>query len=177
MNDLLSHLQDHIKDVPDFPKAGILFKDISPVFLQPSLVSRCVEALSSPWQSLGITKVIGIESRGFLLGPQIATNLEVGFVLARKQGKLPPKTLSYSYELEYGTATIEIGEHVISPQDRVLIHDDLLATGGTAAAVASLVSQLGADVLGFCFLIELEELRGREKLLPICEEIHAIVGY
>jgi adenine phosphoribosyltransferase len=163
--------------VPDFPIPGILFKDISPIFLDPGLMQDCVEELAGHWEEQGINKVIGIDSRGFLFGPQIAVALGAGFVMVRKKGKLPPETVEVTYDLEYGTATIESVREAIQPGDRVIIHDDLLATGGTAAAAASLARQLGATVAGFSFIISLDFLRGADKLQPIAPDIHSLLSY
>lgn len=170
-------LKANIREVPDFPKPGINFKDITPMFLQPSLMQEARKALSDMWREKHITKVIGIESRGFLFGPQIAQELDAGFVIVRKAGKLPPETAQISYSLEYGNATIELVKGAIQMGDRVLIHDDLLATGGTASASAKLVQQLGAEVAGFSFLIELEFLKGREALMNFSGNVHTIIRY
>lgn len=170
-------LKDSIREVQDFPKPGINFKDITPIMLNPSLTQRVVQELTDPWRESHVTKVIGIESRGFLFGPQIAAELDAGFVLVRKAGKLPPETTSISYKLEYGEATIELVKGAIQYGDRVLIHDDLLATGGTAGAAAKLVQQLGAEVSGFSFLIELDFLKGRSTLMDFSGNSHSIVHY
>lgn len=170
-------LKAHIREVPDFPKKGILFKDISPIFLQPELLKEMVPALKEPWKDKQVTKVIGIDSRGFLMGPQLAMALGAGFVLVRKKGKLPPETISISYELEYGKAVLESTTQAISKGDRVVIHDDLLATGGTAFAAAKLVQKLEAEVLGFSFLIHLNFLNGSDRLKTIHPQIHALVSY
>ncbi|GAB4417966.1 MAG: adenine phosphoribosyltransferase [Bacteroidia bacterium] len=175
--DLASTLKQHIRAVPDFPIPGILFRDISPIFLQPRLLDTCVAALAAPWQEAGITKVIGIDSRGFLFGPQLAVALNAGFVMVRKKGKLPPETISVTYELEYGNATLESVREALQPGDRVLIHDDLLATGGTAAAAASLAAKLGATPVGFSFLVDLTYLDGQRQLLPYGGRIHSLVQF
>ena len=175
------NLQDEIKStirvVPDFPIPGVSFKDITPLFLNPDLMTRCQTELSMPWISKGITKVLGIESRGFLFGPGIAMNLNAGFVIVRKKGKLPPETQSVTYSLEYGTASIEIVKDSVMPGDNVLIHDDLLATGGTAAAAAKLVEMLGAKVAGFSFLSHLSFLDGENALKPFSGNIHYLIQY
>ena len=170
-------LKAHIREVPDFPQKGISFKDISPIFLQPHLLKEMVPTLMDPWKDKQVTKVIGIDSRGFLMGPQLAMALDAGFVLVRKKGKLPPETISISYELEYGKAVLESTTQAISKGDRVVIHDDLLATGGTAFAAAKLVQKLEAEVLGFSFLIHLEFLKGSERLKAIHPHIHSLVSY
>ncbi|MDX2247612.1 MAG: adenine phosphoribosyltransferase [Bacteroidia bacterium] len=170
-------LKTHIREVPDFPLPGINFKDISPLFLNPDLIRQTTQELAAPWKGDGITKVIGIDSRGFLFGPQMAADLEAGFVMVRKKGKLPPETLSVTYELEYGTATLESVVKALKPGDRVIIHDDLLATGGTAFAAADLAHQLGAEVVGFSFLVWLTFLPGYQRLLTVSPRIHSLVSY
>ena len=174
---LEAKLKGKIREVPDFPKPGINFKDISPLFLNREVMTEARGGLVAPWKDKHITKVIGIESRGFLFGPQIAEELGAGFIIVRKAGKLPPETEQVSYTLEYGDATIELVKDSITIGDRVLIHDDLLATGGTATASAKLVQQLGAEIAGFSFLIELDFLKGREKLMDFSGNVHAIVHY
>lgn len=170
-------LDSHIRAVPDFPIPGIMFRDISPVFLNHRLVKQCVEELAKHWKQDGITKVIGIDSRGFLLGPQLAEALDAGFVMVRKKGKLPPQTVSVSYELEYGEATLESVIDALGPGDRVLVHDDLLATGGTAGAAAELATQLGAEVIGFCFMVGLPTLNGQKNLLPYASRIESLTDF
>ncbi|HHG84952.1 MAG TPA: adenine phosphoribosyltransferase [Bacteroidetes bacterium] len=174
---LEERLKQKIREVPNFPIAGVNFKDISPLFMDSQLILEVTGQLSAPWQEKGITKVIGVESRGFLFGPQIATDLDAGFVIVRKAGKLPPETTSISYALEYGNATIEMVRGAIQPGDHVLIHDDLLATGGTAGACAKLVEQLQATVVGFSFLIDLEFLNGKAVLQQFSQECQALVRY
>lgn len=174
---LSERLKQQVREVPDFPQKGVLFKDISPLFLDPSLVREAVNALVEPWRDQGITKVIGIDSRGFLLGPQIAQALEAGFVMVRKKGKLPPETISVSYELEYGKASLESVIHSLQPHDRVIIHDDLLATGGTAAAAAGLARKLGSEIAGFSFIIHLTFLQGALPLQAFAPHIHTLIQY
>lgn len=174
---LESRIKEQIREVPDFPIKGVLFKDISPLFLKPELIKSCQAALSDTWKELGVNKVVGIDSRGFLLGPQIAVNLDAGFVMVRKKGKLPPETVSISYSLEYGQAELESSSHAISEGDRVIIHDDLLATGGTAAAAAELVKSSGGEVIGFSFLVYLNFLGAEAKLAPYSEKLHYLVSY
>lgn len=174
---LQQRIKQTIKDVPDFPKKGIIFKDITPLFLEATLSKDITSALTEQAKSLGITAICGIESRGFLFGAMIAQNLGLPFVLIRKKGKLPRKTLATSYALEYGTATIEIHEEDLPPNSKVLIHDDLLATGGTALAAAELVQKAGGQVVGFSFLVELNFLKGREKLNDITNNIFNLVEY
>lgn len=174
---IADEIRSHIREVPDFPIPGVLFKDISPLFLSPDLMKLCHTELAKPWQGLGINKVLGIDSRGFLFGPQLAENLDAGFVMIRKKGKLPPETLEMSYALEYGEATLEAVKGVLKPGDKVLVHDDLLATGGTAAATAELAHKLGAELVGFSFIISLSFLQGEKKLSKHSGNIHALVDY
>lgn len=174
---LETELRRTIREIPDFPQKGVVFKDITPIFLRPRLVERCVEELARQFRVRDVSKVVGIESRGFLLGPMIAQQLGAGFAIVRKKGKLPEIAASISYELEYGSATIEMAKDAVQPGDRVLIHDDLLATGGTAAAAAQLVKQIGAQVVGFSFLIVLEELGGRKALEPFEVPIVHLLSY
>ncbi len=177
MREIEQRLKRAIREVPDFPIKGVNFKDISPIFLDPQLVYDSAVSIASYFQGKGITKVLGIESRGFLLGTMIAKELNAGFVLVRKAGKLPPQTQAISYTLEYGNATIEVSKEAIHKGDRILIHDDLLATGGTARAAAELVSILGAEMVGFGFLVNLSFLGGFEKLKQISPEIQALIHF
>ena len=153
-----------IRNVPDFPKKGIVFRDITTLWKDPRHLRSAVELLSAPFRSSGIAKVACIEARGFILGGAIAQALGAGFVPIRKRGKLPSETLRQEYALEYGMDSIEIHRDAIAPGDRVLVHDDLLATGGTARAACRLVESLGGTVVGVCFLVELSFLGGRGQL-------------
>lgn len=153
-----------LRDVPDFPQQGIMFKDISPLLADASAFAAAVDAMSSPFVGAGITKVAGIEARGFLFGPPIAQHLGVGFVPIRKPGKLPGDVVSVEYGLEYGTDRIEILVDALHPNDSVLVVDDVLATGGTLQAACSLVGQTGASVGGISVLVELVALNGRAVL-------------
>lgn len=166
-----------IRDVPDFPKPGILFKDITPVLKDPELCTAIVEAFAEAVKELKIDAVAGIESRGFLFGLMLANRLDIPFVPIRKKGKLPAETISETYDLEYGTATIEIHRDAFSPGTKVLIHDDLLATGGTVEAAAKLVTQLGGEVAGFSFIIALGFLKGEEKLTNFSDKLVTLVNY
>jgi len=157
-------LNDLIRDIADFPEKGIVFKDITPLLASPEGFRQAIDTLADDYMEAGITKVLGAEARGFIFGGALAYKLKAGFVPARKPGKLPWHTTSHEYELEYGNDAIEVHTDAIGPDDIVLIIDDVLATGGTAAAKASLVSSMGARVAGFAFLIELDFLKGREKL-------------
>lgn len=153
-----------IRDVPNFPKEGIIFKDITPILLDYELSKDLVAEMAQQVKNWKIDKIIGVESRGFLYGMMLANELQIPFVPIRKKGKLPYKTVGIDYELEYGTASIEMHTDAVSAGERILIHDDLLATGGTANATAELLVQQGASIAGFCFLVNLSFLNG-EKLL------------
>ena len=164
-----------IRDVPDFPKPGILFKDITPLLLNALLFRRAIDLMAAPFRAAGVTRVVSIESRGFLLGAPIALGIEAGLVPIRKPGKLPAARGRVEYALEYGTDALEMHQDAVSGRDRVLIVDDVLATGGTAQAAAKLVRNHGAEVVGFTFLIELDFLKGRERLEG--ERIEALLHY
>jgi adenine phosphoribosyltransferase len=157
-------LRDLIRDVPDFPQPGIVFKDITPLLADPAALTAAFDALAAPHRDAGVTHVAGIESRGFILGPSVAERLGAGFVPVRKAGKLPWRTRSRSYDLEYGSATIEIHADAVGRGDHVLVVDDVIATGGTAAAVVDLVRELGASVAGVAVLVDLAFLGGRDRL-------------
>jgi len=172
---LREDVKARLRDVPDFPKPGILFKDVTPVLADPHLFRRVVDAMAAPFQGQRIHRVVGVEARGFLLGAPIAMALHAGFVPARKPGKLPWRTRTERYALEYGEDGLQLHEDAMSPGDRVLIVDDLLATGGTAGAASRLVAQLGAQVVGFSFLISLDFLPGRERLGP--DKVCALLSY
>jgi adenine phosphoribosyltransferase len=160
---------DYVREVPDFPKPGISFKDITPLLADPHAFHAAVEAMTRPVSTLQATHVLGIESRGFIFGAALAQRMELGFVPARKPGKLPRKIHRQEYGLEYGTDALEIHQDALRGGDRVLIVDDVLATGGTAAAARRLVESCGATPVGLTLFIELAELTGREKLhgLPV----------
>lgn len=162
-----------IRDVPDFPKPGIMFKDITPILQSPAATAEVIELLVADARDRDADVVVGIESRGFIFGVPVAMALGVPFAMARKLGKLPYSRISEEYALEYGTNTVEMHTDAIDPGQRTYIVDDLLATGGTAAAAARLVERLGGKVCGYGFVVELEFLRGRENLLgyPICSLI------
>jgi adenine phosphoribosyltransferase len=172
----MEELKQIIREVPDFPKPGILFYDVTTLFKDPEGLRRVVDLLTERYQDRGIRKIIGIESRGFILGPILAYNLGAGFVPVRKKGKLPAKTLSVSYELEYGVDTLEIHEDAVEPGEKVLVVDDLIATGGTAAATVEMVQKLGGDLVGLAFLIELTFLNGRAKI-PSGVEVFSLLQY
>ena len=160
----MTDLAAYIRDVPDFPKPGIIFKDITPLLGCARALGETVAQLSEPYASRGVDAVVGVESRGFIFGSLVAQHLGVGFVPIRKPGKLPAETLSESYELEYGTDTIEIHADAVQPDQKVLMIDDLLATGGTMAAACALVEKLRGEIVGVAFVIELCFLHGRDKL-------------
>jgi adenine phosphoribosyltransferase len=161
---LRERLRAKIRDVPDFPKKGIVFKDLTPVFSEPAAFAEVIDALAERWRGQGIHKVVGIESRGFIFAAPIAYLLGAGFTAVRKAGKLPHRTIRESYALEYGEAVLELHVDAVDPGERVLIVDDLLATGGTAEAVGRLVTREGGLVAGYAFVVELGFLKGREKL-------------
>src|SRR6267142_2000597 len=160
----LEKVKSFIRDVPDFPKPGIVFKDITPLLQSPEHFRATCEKLAGPFRKKGITHVASVESRGFIFGAPVAYLLNAGYIPIRKKGKLPHKTASQSYELEYGTDTLEIHADALDASSRVLLIDDVLATGGTAYASCQLISKLKAKVVGLSFVIELEFLHGREKL-------------
>ena len=168
-------LGSYVRDIPGFPKAGIVFKDITPVLAAPEALDAAVTGLAEFARPLGVDLVVGAEARGFLLGPALAREHGAGFVLARKPGSLPHRTIRHEYALEYASSVLEVHEDAIAPGMRVLVHDDLLATGGTARALCTLVEQLGGEVVGCAFLIELAFLPGREALAP--HEARALISY
>ena len=168
-------LRSLIRDIPDFPKPGIVFKDLTPLMADAQALSSAVRSLAEMARPLGVECVVAAEARGFLLGPALALELGAGFVLARKPGKLPYETVSAEYLLEYGVDQLELHSDALSEGARVLVHDDLLATGGTARALCALVEQLGGEVVGCGFLIELGFLGGRETLAP--REVHSLLHY
>ncbi len=168
-------LRQKIRDVADFPKPGILFRDITPLLQDSDALRVACELLADPFRGQGIDVVVGVESRGFIFGPPVALALGVGFAIARKQGKLPWETLAESYELEYGVEHVEMHRDAVAPGQKVLLIDDVIATGGTAAATADLVRRMGGEVVGSCFLIELSFLEGRKRLDGI--DVHSVLTY
>lgn len=164
-----------IRDVPDFPEPGILFKDLTPVLANGSALARVTEELARPYHNDAITAVAGMEARGFIFGALVAQALGVGFIPLRKPGKLPAASHSVSYDLEYGSASLEMHTDAVGPGDRVLLIDDLIATGGTAAASCELVTRAGADIAACAFVIELDFLNGREQLRKI--PVHSLIHY
>lgn len=170
-------IKEVIRDVVDFPKPGIVFKDITPIMLDPKLSIEIVDHLAELYKDQQIDKIAGIESRGFLLGYPLAMKLGIPFVMIRKAGKLPYHKISYAYDLEYGSATIEMHVDAVAPGERVLIHDDLLATGGSAAAAAELIRKCNGEIAGFNFLVGLDFLNGNDKLKKYSENITNLVRY
>ena len=168
-------LKTYIRDVPDFPKKGILFKDITPLLRAPEALEFCVGALAEPFRRNKVTKVAAIESRGFIFGSCVARLLNAGFVPISKPGKLPWTTRRNEYVLEYGTDALEIHDDAMTADDRVVLIDDVLATGGTAAAASCLIRDLGADLVGIAMVIELSFLNGRSKLDGI--PVHSLITY
>lgn len=160
----MEELKDIIRDIPDFPKKGIIFKDITTLLSDAKSYSRMVDLIAHRYVGQHIDQIVGVEARGFLLGAALAYRLGTGITLVRKPGKLPYKTRQKSYDLEYGKDTLEIHEDAFKPGDKVIVADDLLATGGTMAAVVSLVQELGAEVVECAFMAELEFLEGRKRL-------------
>lgn len=166
-------IQSLIRDIPDFPKPGIIFKDITPLLQSATGLKRTLDALAAPFIDQGITAVVGMESRGFIFGVPVAERLGVGFVPVRKPGKLPAATVSEEFTLEYGTDTLEIHQDALTSKDKVLVIDDLLATGGTAGATVKLIEKLGAKVTAMGFVIELSFLKGRDRLENV--DIHSLL--
>lgn len=173
---LTQRIDQAIRNVPDFPKPGIQFKDISPILEDAQLSAQIVDEFAARWAGK-IDAVAGIESRGFLFGFPLAMKLNLPFILIRKKGKLPYKTVSHKYDLEYGSAEIEMHIDTVKEGMKVLVHDDLLATGGTAGAAAELILKEGGDIKGFSFLVELEFLNGSNRLQTYSDIVHSIVKY
>jgi adenine phosphoribosyltransferase len=171
----MPELRSLIRDVPDFPKPGIVFKDIMPLLANAEALRQTVHELVDFARPLRPELIVGAEARGFIFGSALAYELGIGFAAARKPGKLPFRTISATYALEYGTDSLELHEDAVAPGMRVLIHDDLLATGGTAKAKVDLIEQLGGEVVGALFVVELAFLSGRAALAPV--PVHALIGY
>lgn len=174
--DRLARIERSIRNIDDFPQPGVQFKDITPVLADPALLQLVVDLLAEPFEDARVSKVVAIEARGFILGGALAARFGAGFVPVRKKGKLPFRSIEQSYQLEYGTDSVEMHVDAIEPGDRVLIHDDVIATGGTAAASRALIERAGGIVLGYSFFIELAFLNGRARLGD-APEIHAILKY
>jgi len=173
----MNTVKDYIRTIPDFPHAGIMFRDVTTLFADARGFRMAVDQLLHPYTGQDIDMVAGLEARGFILGGAVAHQLGKGFVPIRKKGKLPGKTIEQSYKLEYGTATVELHVDALQPGDKVLIVDDLLATGGTAAAGIKLVEALGAEVIGCAFVIDLPDLGGRAVLEKMGMAVHALCAF
>jgi adenine phosphoribosyltransferase len=175
MHEQMTRLRRLIRDIPDFPKPGIMFRDITPLLADPSGLALAIELLANPFRGKNIDLVVGAESRGFIFGTAVACCLSAGFAIVRKPGKLPYKSVSMSYDLEYGRDSLEMHADAIVAGQRVLIVDDLLATGGTMRACCDLVTKLGGEIAGIAALIELTDLGGRQKLPKT--ELHSVITY
>jgi adenine phosphoribosyltransferase len=175
MQEVVARVKDLVRDIPDFPKAGVTFKDITPLLADAKAFAAIISALATPFEQLGVDKVIGVEARGFIIAAPVAYRLGAGFVPVRKKGKLPASVYSDTYELEYGFDTLEVHTDSLAPGERALVVDDVLATGGTAAATCRLVEKLGGKAVGFACVIELGFLNGRDKLGEL--EVEALVSY
>jgi adenine phosphoribosyltransferase len=170
-------VRDYIRTIVDFPHEGIMFRDVTTLFADPRGFRMTIDQLLHPYAGMEIDKVVGLEARGFILGGAIAHQLTVGFVPIRKKGKLPGATISESYQLEYGEAVVEVHDDAILPGEKILLVDDLLATGGTAEAGIKLVERLGGEIVGCAFIVDLPELGGRKKLEALGMEVHALCAF
>jgi len=174
---LEQRLKSVIRDIPDFPQPGIVFKDITPVLKDQELSNEIIDALVEQLKGVELDAIAGVESRGFLDGMLLANRLNVPFIPIRKQGKLPFKTISESYKLEYGQATIEVHEDAFAPGSKVLIHDDLLATGGTVVAASKLLEKLGAEIVGYAFIISLDFLQSEGRLTRFSDRVISLARF
>ncbi len=173
----MNEVKDYIRTIPDFPHEGIMFRDVTTLFLDPRGFRMAIDQMLAPYPGTDIDKVAGLEARGFILGGAVAHQLAKGFLPIRKKGKLPGKTIEQSYTLEYGEATMEIHDDSVEPGDKVLLVDDLLATGGTAEAGIRLIEQLGGEVIGCAFIIDLPELGGRKKLEKLGMDVRVLCEF
>lgn len=173
----MKSVRDYIRTIPDFPHAGIMFRDVTTLLADPRGFRMCIDQMLHPYAGMRIDKVVGLEARGFIMGGAIAHQLSVGFVPIRKQGKLPGKTLTQDYTLEYGTATMEIHDDAVQAGEKVLVVDDLLATGGTAEAGIKLLERLGAHVISTSFIIDLPELGGRKRLEDMGMDVQVLCEF
>ena len=177
MSTLEQELVAAIRNIPDYPKPGVMFRDITTMLGNPRAFRRAVDELVHPYAGIGITKVAGIEARGFILGGAMAHQLSTGFVPIRKKGKLPHETVRIAYSLEYGVDEMEMHKDAIKPGEKVILVDDLIATGGTAEAAVKLLRQIGADIVAACFVIDLPELGGRKKLEALDVDVRTLVAF
>ena len=173
----MKQVQDYIRTIENFPHEGIMFRDVTTLFADPRGFRMAIDQMLHPYAGVAIDKVVGLEARGFILSGAIAHQLSVGFVPIRKAGKLPGKTISQDYVLEYGQATVEIHDDAIQPGERILVVDDLLATGGTAEAGIKLIEQLGGEVVSCAFIIDLPELGGRKRLEAMGMYVHVLCAF
>lgn len=174
---ITADLRGYVRDIPDFPTPGILFKDITPLLINPEALDAAVRALADPLTGERVDFVVAAEARGFILGAALARELGAGFVPARKPGKLPGETITAEYALEYGIDSLEIHADALAGGARVLVHDDLLATGGTAGALCDLVTKLGGEIVGCSFLVELSALGGRSRLQASAHPVRTLIDY
>ncbi len=170
-------VKDYIRTIPDFPHEGIMFRDVTTLFADPRGFRMCIDQLLHPYAGTEIDKVVGLEARGFILGGAVAHQLSVGFVPVRKKGKLPGATIAEEYQLEYGEAVVELHDDAIRAGEKVLLVDDLLATGGTAEAGIRLIERLGGEITGCAFVVDLPELGGRNRLEALGFEVHALCAF
>ena len=177
MQDTNKTVKDYIRTIVDFPHEGIMFRDVTTLFADPRGFRMCIEQLLHPYAGEQIDKVVGLEARGFIIGGAIAHQLTVGFVPIRKKGKLPGATISEEYTLEYGEAVMEVHDDALKPGEKVLVVDDLLATGGTAEAGIKLIERLGAEIVGCAFVIDLPELGGRQKIEALGMDVHVLCEF
>ncbi|AJD41987.1 adenine phosphoribosyltransferase [Rhizobium sp. SEMIA 4085] len=177
MNNIASELAVSIRSIPDYPKPGIIFRDITTLLGNPRAFRRAVDELVQPYAGLKIDKIAGMEARGFILGGAVAHQLSAGFVPIRKKGKLPHDTVRIAYSLEYGVDEMEMHRDAVQPGEKVILVDDLIATGGTAVGATKLLRQMGAEVVGACFVIDLPDLGGRKKLDELGVKVHTLVEF
>ena len=177
MNNTKKTVKDYIRTIVDFPHEGILFRDVTTLFADPRGFRMCIDQLLHPYAGERIDKVVGLEARGFIIGGAIAHQLSVGFVPIRKKGKLPGKTLAQDYKLEYGEAIMEVHDDAVQPGEKVLVVDDLLATGGTAEAGIKLLERMGADIVGCAFIIDLPDLGGRKRLEALGMDVEVLCEF
>lgn len=173
----MKDIKDYIRTIVDFPHEGILFRDVTTLFADPRGFRICIDQLLAPYAGMRIDKVVGLEARGFILGGAVAHQLSTGFVPIRKKGKLPGQTISQAYSLEYGEAVVELHEDAILPGEKILLVDDLLATGGTAEAGIRLVERLGGEIIGCAFVIDLPDLGGRKRLEAMGMRLHTLCAF